>query len=82
MDAARNLAANELSEYIAFCDVVVRLCPKLNYAELFTRMQQERVHRRTRLRRLHARVNRGTYFVPAGAVAHALLRELDPGWPS
>ena len=69
-------------EDVSFCDVAVRLCPRLNYAELFARVEQDAERRRKRLRRLQARVRRGTYYVPENAVAQALLAELDTGWPA
>jgi len=67
-------------EDVSFCDVAVRLCPRLNYAELFARVGQDAERRRKRVRRLQARVRRGAYHVPEHAVAQALLAELDTGW--
>jgi hypothetical protein len=69
-------------EDVSFCDVAVRLCPKLKYAELFARVEQDAERRRKRVRRLQARMRRGAYHVPEDAVAQALLAELDTGWPA
>jgi len=70
------------SEDVSFCDVAVRLCPRLNYPELFTRVALDAQRRRKRVRRLQDRVRRGAYQVPESAVAQALLAELDTGWPA
>jgi len=69
-------------EDVSFCDVAVRLCPRLNYPELFARLEQDAERRRNRVRRLRDRVRRGIYHVPEGSVAQALLAELDTGWPA
>ncbi len=70
------------AEDIAFCDVAIRLCPRLGYAELFHAVRADERKRRVRFRRLQRRIARGTYQVPESAVARALVAEMDPGWPS
>jgi hypothetical protein len=70
------------AEDIAFCDVAIRLCPQVNYAELWAQILHDGRKRHERICWLQQRTCRGRYRVSARAVALALLRELDPGWQS
>jgi hypothetical protein len=79
---AERAASAWRTEDISFCDVVIRLWPRLNYVELFERVQDAGRRRRERIRRLRERTRGGEYVVPAGAVARALLQALDTGWPA
>jgi hypothetical protein len=79
---AANAAFAPDPEDVSFCDVVTRLCPRTNYAELFACLLEDRRRRHERVRRLRERARAETYRVRASAVARALLRELDPGWPA
>lgn len=77
-----NGAAGMSAEDIVFCDVAIRLCPQVNYAELWEQILHDAGIRQERIRQLKLRARQGSYRVSAVAVAHALLRELDPGWQS
>ena len=74
------LNAKPSAEEIAFCDLVVQLCPKINYVDLLERVMTSASERRERIRRLQKSVRARTYHVPPSAAAQALLRDMDPGW--